>query len=124
MSLLVRGLLRHYGGVKALDGVSFEVPSGQCVALIGPNGAGKSTCFACLAGQQRPGAGEVVWRGQTLTALAPEARGSACAAQLVVSDDGSAELSRQEPINDHTGQLSDLPCIKIDASQMRGRLSA
>ena len=74
MSLLVRGLLRHYGGVKALDGVSFEVPSGQCVALIGPNGAGKSTCFACLAGQQRPGAGEVVWRGQTLTALAPEAR--------------------------------------------------
>ena len=74
MSLQVRELLRHYGGVKALDGVSFEVPSGQCVALIGPNGAGKSTCFACLAGQQKPGAGEVVWRGQTLTALAPEAR--------------------------------------------------
>ena len=74
MSLWVRELLRHYGGVKALDGVSFEVPSGQCVALIGPNGAGKSTCFACLAGQQKPGAGEVVWRGQALTALAPEAR--------------------------------------------------
>ena len=74
MSLRVQGLLRHYGGVRALDGVSFEVPSGQCVALIGPNGAGKSTCFACLAGQQRPGAGEVFWRGQALSALAPEQR--------------------------------------------------
>ncbi len=51
MSLRVQDLLRHYGGIKALDGVSFEVVSGQCVALIGPNGAGKSTCFACLAGQ-------------------------------------------------------------------------
>ena len=54
MSLRVQDLLRHYGGVKALDGVSFEIPAGQCVALIGPNGAGKSTCFACLAGQQAP----------------------------------------------------------------------
>ncbi len=54
MSLIVQDLLRHYGGVKALDGVSFEIAAGQCVALIGPNGAGKSTCFACLAGQQVP----------------------------------------------------------------------
>lgn len=74
MSLRVQGLLRHYGGVKALDGVSFEVPSGQCAALIGPNGAGKSTCFSCLAGQQRPGAGEVFWHGQALTALTPGQR--------------------------------------------------
>jgi len=74
MSLRLQHLQRHYGGVKALDGVSFEVPSGQCVALIGPNGAGKSTCFACLAGQQRPDAGEVFWRGQALSALAPEQR--------------------------------------------------
>ena len=74
MSLRVQGLLRHYGGVRALDGVSFEVHSAQCVALIGPNGAGKSTCFACLAGQQRPGAGEVFWRGQALTTLTPGQR--------------------------------------------------
>ena len=74
MSLRVDQLLRHYGGVKALDGVSFEVPAGQCVALIGPNGAGKSTCFACLAGQQTPGAGQVFWHGRAVTALTPAQR--------------------------------------------------
>jgi branched-chain amino acid transport system ATP-binding protein len=74
MSLIVQDLLRHYGGVKALDGVSFEVLPGQCVALIGPNGAGKSTCFACLAGQQLPTRGRVFWQGQDVTDLTPAAR--------------------------------------------------
>ncbi len=74
MSLRVQQLVRHYGGVKALDGVGFEVQGGQCVALIGPNGAGKSTCFACVAGQQAPTAGQVFWHGRELTGLAPAAR--------------------------------------------------
>ena len=74
MSLQVRDLVRHFGGVRALDGVSFEVPEGQCVALIGPNGAGKSTCFACLAGQQTPGAGQVLWHGQEVTRWTPAQR--------------------------------------------------
>ena len=74
MSLRVQDLLRHYGGVKALDGVSFEVLPGQCVALIGPNGAGKSTCFACLAGQQVPTSGRVFWQNHDVTALPPARR--------------------------------------------------
>ena len=74
MSLRVQQLTRHYGGVKALDGVSFEVPAGQCVALIGPNGAGKSTCFACLAGQQAPSAGRVFWQGRDVSGLPPAQR--------------------------------------------------
>ena len=74
MGLSVQQLVRHYGGVKALDGVGFEVQGGQCVALIGPNGAGKSTCFACVAGQQVPTAGQVLWHGRELTGLAPAAR--------------------------------------------------
>ena len=73
-ALRVRGLVKHFGGVRALDGVDFEVPSGQCVALIGPNGAGKSTCFACLAGQQAPTAGEVLWQGQPLVGKSPAQR--------------------------------------------------
>ena len=72
--LQVRGLAKHFGGVRALDGVEFSVPAGQCVALIGPNGAGKSTCFACLAGQQVPTAGEVLWQGQSLLGKSPAER--------------------------------------------------
>ncbi len=68
--LKVTGLSKRFGGVQALQGVSFEVSPGECVALIGPNGAGKSTCFACLAGQQPPDAGHVSWRGQEVTGLA------------------------------------------------------
>nr|WP_315235665.1 ABC transporter ATP-binding protein [uncultured Limnohabitans sp.] len=73
-ALQVRGLAKHFGGVRALDGVDFDVPSGQCVALIGPNGAGKSTCFACLAGQHAPTAGQVFWQGQPLLGLTPAER--------------------------------------------------
>ena len=62
----MQALVRHFSGVRAVDGVSLEVASGQCVALIGPNGAGKSTLFACIAGQQRPDAGQVLWQGQPL----------------------------------------------------------
>ena len=72
--LQVSGLAKHFGGVRALDGVDFSVPAGQCVALIGPNGAGKSTCFACLAGQQVPTAGEVLWQGQSLLGKPPAER--------------------------------------------------
>ena len=72
--LSVQGLVRHFGGVKAVDGVDFEVAPGECVALIGPNGAGKSTCFACIAGQQLPTAGEVRWQGRTLLGLSPRER--------------------------------------------------
>lgn len=72
--LQVSGLAKYFGGVRALDGVDFSVPAGQCVALIGPNGAGKSTCFACLAGQQVPTAGEVLWQGQSLLGKPPAER--------------------------------------------------
>jgi branched-chain amino acid transport system ATP-binding protein len=74
MSLKVTGLFKHFNGIKAVDGVSFEVAPGECVALIGPNGAGKSTCFACIAGQYRLASGQISWRGQSLDGLAPAAR--------------------------------------------------
>ncbi len=73
-ALQVRDLKRQFGGVRALDGVSFDLAAGQCVALIGPNGAGKSTCFACLAGQQQPQSGQVLWAGQALLGLTPAQR--------------------------------------------------
>ncbi len=72
--LQVQGLVHSYGGVRALDGVNFEVAPGECVAMIGPNGAGKSTCFSALAGQHDVMQGQVSWRGQALQHLPPEAR--------------------------------------------------
>jgi branched-chain amino acid transport system ATP-binding protein len=72
--LQVKNLVKHFDGIKAVDGVSFDVASGECVALIGPNGAGKSTCFACIAGQYRPTRGEVVWDAQALNKLTPAER--------------------------------------------------
>ena len=72
--LQVQHLVKHFDGVKAVDGVSFEVATGQCVALIGPNGAGKSTCFSCIAGQYPLTGGHVLWSGQTLDGLDARAR--------------------------------------------------
>ena len=72
--LQVHQLVKHFGGIRAVDGVSFDVAPGECVALIGPNGAGKSTCFACIAGQYAITGGHMTWNGQSLDRLAPAAR--------------------------------------------------
>jgi branched-chain amino acid transport system ATP-binding protein len=72
--LQVCDLVRHFAGVRAVDGVSLEIDAGQCVALIGPNGAGKSTLFACLAGQQAPTSGQVLWQGRNLLGKSPRQR--------------------------------------------------
>ena len=72
--LKVQNLVKHFDGIKAVDGVSFDVTAGQCVALIGPNGAGKSTCFSCIAGQYPLTGGHVLWKGQTLDGLDAKAR--------------------------------------------------
>ena len=69
--LEVRDLARSFGGVKAVDGVSFSVEAGKLVALIGPNGAGKTTCFNMLNGQLKPDRGEVFLAGKPITGLEP-----------------------------------------------------
>ena len=57
--LAVRDLTVRFGGVTALDGVSFAVPAGQVCGLIGPNGAGKTTLFDCVSRLTRPQAGSI-----------------------------------------------------------------
>jgi len=70
--LQVRGLRVAFGGVVAVDDVSFDLEAGRMLALIGPNGAGKSTCFNALSGQRRPDAGSVRLDGAELVGLAPQ----------------------------------------------------
>jgi ABC-type branched-subunit amino acid transport system ATPase component len=72
--LAVAGLSRRFGGVKAVDDVSFEVPRGEFHAVIGANGAGKTTLFNLVTGTLRPSAGAVRFEGRDITALAPHRR--------------------------------------------------
>lgn len=72
--LVVEGLKRSFGGVHAVDGVSFRVTTGSITGLIGPNGAGKSTAVGTIAGALRPSAGSIEFDGQDITELAPMKR--------------------------------------------------
>ena len=67
----VTGLRKSFGGVAAVDGVSFTVATGEMLALIGPNGAGKTTCFNMVGGQLRPDAGSVRLNGREIASLPP-----------------------------------------------------
>ena len=71
--LQVRGVSKHFAGVRAVDGVDFSIDVGEIVALIGPNGAGKSTLFGVVAGQYRATAGTVLFNGQALAGRDPAA---------------------------------------------------
>jgi branched-chain amino acid transport system ATP-binding protein len=85
--LSLRDLVVHYGVIRALSGISLEVPKGQIVALIGANGAGKSTTLRAISGLVRPTSGTVDFQGASLAGLpsheivargvaqAPEGRG-------------------------------------------------
>jgi branched-chain amino acid transport system ATP-binding protein len=66
--LEVRSVTRRFGGVVALDAVSFEVPRGEIVGLIGPNGAGKTTVFNVISRIYEPDAGDVLLEGESLLA--------------------------------------------------------
>ena len=71
--LQVEGLHKAFGGVQAVEDVSFAVAAGELLALIGPNGAGKSTCFNMLNGQLAPDSGIVRLEGRDIVGLSPRA---------------------------------------------------
>jgi branched-chain amino acid transport system ATP-binding protein len=71
IALSVRDLSRHFGGVRAVDGVDFEVREGEILGLIGPNGAGKTTLFNLVSGYLRPTRGTISVFGADVTGLSP-----------------------------------------------------
>ena len=62
--LSVRGIEKHFGAVRALNGIDLDIPRGQVTALVGDNGAGKSVLIKCMAGIHEPDAGEIIWEGK------------------------------------------------------------
>ena len=69
--LVIQGLCKSFGGLKAVQDVSLRVPQGSLTALIGPNGAGKTTLFALMSGFLVPDSGTVIFAGQDITGRAP-----------------------------------------------------
>lgn len=73
-ALQIDGLVKDFGGLRAVDGVSLAVPAGERRVLIGPNGAGKTTLFHCITGTLRPTAGKVALFGRDVTRMEEPAR--------------------------------------------------
>src|SRR5262249_23623133 len=69
--LAVRDVTLRFGGIVALEGVSFDVTDGQIVGLIGPNGAGKTTLFNCMSRLYTPDSGDLVFQGESITHATP-----------------------------------------------------
>ncbi|MBB3176971.1 ABC transporter ATP-binding protein [Variovorax sp. Sphag1AA] len=70
--LSVRGLGKRFGGLTALNNVSFNVEAGRIVGVMGANGAGKTTLFALIAGNVRPTAGQIEFEGKPIVGLRPD----------------------------------------------------
>jgi branched-chain amino acid transport system ATP-binding protein len=69
--LEMRGVTKRFGGVAAVDGVTFEVGEGEIVGIIGPNGAGKTTLLNCISGLHRLDGGDIRWEGASIAGMAP-----------------------------------------------------
>ncbi len=67
--LSLRNVRRYFGGIKAVDGVSFDVAANGITGLIGPNGAGKTTLFNLISGFYKPDQGEILFRGERIDGL-------------------------------------------------------
>lgn len=72
MSLLeLKNVTKVFGGVVAMDDLSFSVEKGHIYGIIGPNGAGKTTAFNCITGIYKPEKGEIIWKGENIAGLHP-----------------------------------------------------
>ena len=69
--LEVKNCVKHYGAIRAVDGVSFAVGPGEIVGVIGPNGSGKTTLFNAILGQIRPTSGHMEFCGEDITGMPP-----------------------------------------------------
>lgn len=75
LAISVRGLVKHFGDVKAVDGIDLDVPRGMIFAILGPNGAGKTTLIRILATLQKPDAGSALIMDHDLNAAPHAVRG-------------------------------------------------
>jgi branched-chain amino acid transport system ATP-binding protein len=129
--LAVNNLTKNFGGVQALEGVSFAVEAGEILGLIGPNGAGKTTCFNLINGLIPPSAGSIVLAGRELVGLPPyrrAARGLARTFQNIQLFGGMTVLENVL-VGNHLGQQEGLleallPLPKVRRAQAQAEARA
>jgi D-xylose transport system permease protein len=83
--LSARGIEKHFGAIRALNGIDLDIPRGQVTALVGDNGAGKSVLIKCIAGIHEPDAGEIIWEGNPVRIRNPR-EAAALGVEVVYQD--------------------------------------
>ena len=133
--LQARGLTRHFGGLRAVDGVDFDLEEGEIHALIGPNGAGKTTFVGLLCGRIDLQAGSVFFDGKDITHLSAQTRVvrgiaytfqiTSIYAQLSVFDNVALAVQRRGAPNLQDDTLSALARVGLAnfAAQIAGTLA-
>ncbi|MGF9909639.1 ABC transporter ATP-binding protein [Brevibacillus porteri] len=135
--LNIQNLTTSYGQIKAIRGITLEVPEGKIVSLIGANGAGKTTTMRTIAGQLKPGAGTITFCGQRIEgsrphqivkaglALVPEGR--AILGKMTVLENlemGAFQRNDAQGIkNDMEKMMTWFPILKERLSQLGGTMS-
>jgi len=112
-----------FGGVRAVDHVSFDLRPGEILGLIGPNGAGKTTLFDLVSGFLAPTTGSVRFRGQDVTRLGPAGRGelglgrsfqdARIFSSLTVAENIAVSLERHLAVRDHLAAALCLPDVRV-----------
>jgi ribose transport system ATP-binding protein len=124
--LEVRNLAKQYPGVRALDGVDFDVLAGEVHCLLGPNGAGKSTLIKCVSGAVEPSEGEILVSGEPLRVGAPAASLARGVATIYQELDLVEDLTVAESVflghEPHRGPLLDRDKMRTETAELLRRL--
>ena len=120
--LSVEGLTRRFGGITAVDDVTFDLAPHQILGLIGPNGAGKTTIFDLISGLLPANGGRIFFRGVEITGWGPDKRATAGLGRsfqdarifpsLTVAENVAIGLERHIETRDHLAALLNLPAIQ------------
>jgi len=131
-AISVDGLAVAFGGIVAVDHVTFSVAPGEVVGLIGPNGAGKTTIFDLVSGFTRPSAGKVVVLGHDLTSAPASARARAGLGRsfqdarlfggLTVAETIAVALERWIEVADPISEACRLPAVQLTEAAVRERV--
>jgi len=105
----VRNITKSFGGIRAVDKVSFDLKQGEILGVIGPNGCGKTTLFNCILGQYRPDAGSVELHGRDVSRWRPHRRAKAGLARtfqlLQVFQSMSVRDNLRTAAQEHVGSM-------------------